>query len=227
MPKVGLNWNAVPGLSHIPTFFLKRRRVISANHLYWGTWKGTPKLNGRWRIRRGFRSRYQGLIQRPIPSEWFFASWIIHPSFPPPQKNIFPLPTLNIIHHLHFMKTFIMEGSSRFFLKKERKDFLEFSGILANSSPANPNYCTNRCFACTPLGTAFQAEKGGRMNINGRKLSLARFVLFFVVEVFFDSTFIALRKARFYGPGWETHGVMTGMKVVKRYDLQEVHWLRF
>lgn len=160
MPKVGLNWNAVPGLSHIPTFFLKRRRVISANHLYWGTWKGTPKLNGRWRIRRGFRSRYQGLIQRPIPSEWFFASWIIHPSFPPPQKNIFPLPTLNIIHHLHFMKTFIMEGSSRFFFEKRTEGFFGVFWNFGKLVPGKSQLLHQSLFRLHPFGNCVPGWKG-------------------------------------------------------------------
>ena len=68
--------------------------------------------------------------------------------------------------------------------------------------PSKSNYCTNRCFACTPLGTAFQAEQVGKMNINGRKLNLARCCFFCGGSFLFDSTFIALRKVSLFFGSW-------------------------
>lgn len=123
-------------------------------------------------------------ISEPVPRthpkansfRMIFCFFTLH--FHPPKRTSshFPLkhnspPALHEnFHYGRILQVFFWKKNGRIF-----SSFLEFWQTRPRQIPTT---APTRCFAVTPLGTAFQAEKGGRMNINGRKLSLARFVFF-------------------------------------------------
>lgn len=110
---------------------------------------------------------------------------LLHPSFPPPQKNIFPLPTLNIIHHLHFMKTFIMEGSSRFFFEKRTEGFFRVFWNFGKLVPGKSQLLHQPAVLLLPLWelrSRLKREVGWTSTAGNWALRVS---FFFVVEVFF------------------------------------------
>ena len=144
---------------------------------------------------RGFRSRFYATKESSKgPFLQNDSCFLNHSptSFPPSQKNIFQLPTLTWFTTA-VMKAFIMEGSSRFFFCKKTEGIFWVFSILA--IPPGQIQQTSAVLL-HPFGARSRLKRLG-MTSGGSSEPCAFFFLWW--KFFFDSTFIALRKAPFFG----------------------------